>query len=112
MENYYSKIRELEKKLEYSQKVYDKLRKRRKILNVQKETGMWTDEVIQELELIRIAMDSVFVNMKHISEQLEYLREEYRKYNKENAREFYNPMDEKDIIMIIHKDGSIRGITL
>lgn len=44
--------------------------------------------------------------------EVSYLHEEYKKYKEENSREFYAPMDNVDIVMLIHKDGSIHGTIL
>lgn len=107
MENYYSKIRKLEKELERNQKIYDKLCRQREILNNRKGVVMLTECMDLEIKLI-----SVSITISSISEQLRYLHEEYKKYKEENSREFYDPMDNVDIIMLIHKDGSIHGTIL
>lgn len=112
MENYYSKIRKLEKELKKRTDAYNMWCARRKMLNDQKQAILWTTGIEGELKLSQVAMDVMSADITRISCQLEYLREEYRKYNEENAKDFYRPMDDVDIMMLIHKDGSIHGITL
>ena len=107
MKNYYSKIRELEKELERSQKIYSKLCCQRENLNDRKGVVMFTECMDLAIQLI-----SVSITISSISEQLRYLHEEYKKYKEENSREFYAPMDNVDIVMLIHKDGSIHGTIL
>lgn len=107
MKGYYSKIRELEKELERSQKIYSKLCRQRENLNDRKGVVMFTECMDLAIQLI-----SVSITISSISEQLRYLHEEYKKYKEENSREFYAPMDNVDIVMLIHKDGSIHGTIL
>ena len=104
MKGYYSKIRELEKELKRNQKIYSKLCRQRENLNDRKGVVMLTECMDLEIQLISVSIT--------ISEQLRYLHEEYKKYKKENSREFYDPMDNVDIVMLIHKDGSIHGTIL
>ena len=99
MKGYYSKIRELEKELERNQKIYSKLCRQRENLNDRKGVVMLTECMDLEIQLI-----SVSITISSISEQLRYLQE--------NSREFYDPMDNVDIVMLIHKDGSIHGTIL
>ena len=107
MKGYYSKIRELEKELKRNQKIYSKLCRQRENLNDRKGVVMLTECMDLEIQLI-----SVSITISSISEQLRYLHEEYKKYKEENSRQFYDPMDNVDIVMLIHKDGSIHGTIL
>lgn len=107
MESYYSKIRKLEKELEKNQKMYHDLYHQIEILNNRKGAVMLTERMDLALKLAAVS-----TTIHSISEQLRYLREEYRKYNEKNSREFYSPMDDVDIIMLIHKDGSVHGTIL
>ena len=95
------------KELERSQKIYSKLCRQRENLNDRKGVVMFTECMDLAIQLI-----SVSITISSISEQLRYLHEEYKKYKEENSREFYAPMDNVDIVMLIHKDGSIHGTIL
>lgn len=57
-------------------------------------------------------MNAVSIHINNLVNQLEYLRKEHEKYNEAHSMEFYKPMDDIDILMIIHKNGNISGITL
>ena len=57
-------------------------------------------------------MNAVNMHIENLANQLKYLRKEYAEYNEAHSIEFYKPMDDIDIMMTIHKNGNIGGITL
>ena len=116
MENYYSKIKKLENELEKNRSAYNVLlRKRRKKINELRQLSMLGEQTLhttQELYIIEGAVNAVSIHINNLVNQLEYLRKEHEKYNEAHSMEFYKPMDDIDILMIIHKNGNISGITL
>lgn len=108
MKSCYSEIRELEKELEKLQKKRRVLRAKRDILVIDKQMDMCTEQTELELEKILYTINAVHKDIHKVYARLYYLRKKRMK----EAREFYNPMDEVDIIMLIHKDRCIHGITL
>lgn len=112
MKNYYSKIRELEKKIEMLRNTYHNLCiEKNRLVNYEKDLkwmGLWTDQEEYELKRIQNAINNVNRELNNAYGKRYYLHKKYM----EEAREFYKPMDDVDIVMLIHKDGSIHGITL
>lgn len=108
MKSCYSEIRELEKELEKLQKKHRVLCAKRDCLVIDKQMDMCTEQMELELEKIPYTINAVHKDIRKVYARLYYLRKKRMK----ETREFYNPMDEVDIIMLIHKDGCIHGITL
>lgn len=112
MGNYYSKIMELEKEIETLRNTYRDLRiEESRLVNFKKDfkrMGLWTDQEEHELKQIQNTIIHVNRSLNNAYGKRYHLRKKYM----EEAREFYNPLDDVDIIMLIHKDGSIHGITL
>ena len=112
MKSYYSKIRELEKEIEMLRSTYHDLRiEESRLVNFKKDfkrMGLCTDQKEHELKQIQNAIINVNKSLNNAYGKRYYLHKRYM----ENARDFYNPLDDVDIIIRIHKDGSIHGITL
>lgn len=113
MENYYSKIKKLENELKKNRRAYNVLlRKHEEKIGQWYRLDMLYKQSSQELYIIEGAMNAVNMHIENLANQLEYLRKEYAEYNEAHSIEFYKPMDDIDIMMTIHKNGNIGGITL
>lgn len=113
MEKYYSKIKKLENKLKKEQSAYNVLlRKREEKIYEWHRLNMLYEQTTQELYIIEGAVNAANIRINNLANQLEYLRKEYAEYNEAHSIEFYKPMDDIDIMMTIHKNGNIGGITL
>ena len=112
MKSNYSKLRKLEKEIEMLRNTYRDLRiEESRLVNFKKDfkrMGLWTDQKEYELKQIQSAITDANRRLTNAYGKRYYLHKKYI----EEARDFYNPMDDVDIIMLIHKDGSIHGITL
>lgn len=108
MENYYSKIRKLDRELETLRTRYRILCVDRDMLIKLKRMGAWSNQNELELKQIQNSINTVRKNIHNVYDRVWRLRRKYMR----KGREFFNPMDDVDIIMLIHKDGSIHGITL
>lgn len=80
----------------------------RDCLTACKQKGVWRNQDEWELKQLEKDIPTVHKSIISINSKIWYLR----KKRMEEAREFYNPMDDVDIIMLIRKDGSIHGIIL
>lgn len=113
MEKYYSKIKKLENELKKNRRAYNALlRKHEEKIDQWHRLDMLYKQTSQELYIIEGAVNAVNMHIDNLANQLEYLRKEYAEYNEAHSIEFYKPMDDIDIMMTIHKNGNIGGITL
>lgn len=113
--NYYTKLCELEKQLKMQKERLEEVHERiRKLIELRSENVSLIFDA-NYLSLLSRARELEIMMMLEIEKtrnEIRQVRSEYAEYAKEHSNDFYGLTDDIDIVMTIHKDGSIHGSIL
>lgn len=113
--NYYTKLCELERRLDMQKKTLNEVRERikRLIKSRSENVGLIFDTDYISLLLRAREREKILISeINKTHEEMSYVRSEYAEHSKKHSNDFYGLTDNIDIVMTIRKDGSIHGTIL